>query len=45
MNTTGHIGTKSAQILAYDDDVAVMSRSKNALKDILDNIEKEEGVS
>jgi hypothetical protein len=41
MNITGHIGTKSTQILAYADDVAIMSRSKNALKDTLDNIEKE----
>jgi hypothetical protein len=41
MNTTGHIGTKSTQILANADDVAVMSRSKNVLKDTLDNIEKE----
>jgi len=32
---------KSTQILAYADDVAIMSRSKNALKDTLFNIEKE----
>jgi len=41
MNITGHIGTKSTQILTYADDVAIMSRSKNALKDILFNTEKE----
>ena len=40
MNVTGHIGTKSTQILAYADDVAIMSRSKNALKDTIFNIEK-----
>jgi hypothetical protein len=32
VNITGHIGTKSTQILAYAD-VAIMSRSKNALTD------------
>jgi sorting nexin-29 len=41
MNITGHIGRKSTQILAYADEVAIMSRSKNALKDIFCNIEKE----
>jgi sorting nexin-29 len=41
MDVTGHIGTKSTQILAYADDVAIMSRNKNALKDTLLNIEKE----
>jgi hypothetical protein len=41
INITGHIGTKSTQILAYADDAAIMSRSKNALKDILFNIEEE----
>jgi hypothetical protein len=41
MNATGHIGTKSTQILEYADDVAIMSRSKNALNDNLINIEKE----
>ena len=43
MNITGHIGTKSActQILAYADDVAIMSRSKYSLTDIILNIEKE----
>jgi hypothetical protein len=41
MNITGHIGTKSTQILAYADDVVIMSRSKNALKDTFSNIEKE----
>jgi hypothetical protein len=35
INITGHIGTKSTQILACADDVAIMSRSKNALKDTL----------
>jgi len=33
--------TKSTQILPYADDVAIMSRSKNALKDTFSNIEKE----
>jgi len=32
INITGHIGTKSKQILAYVDDVAVVGRNKNALK-------------
>ena len=41
MNITGHIGIKSTQILAYADDVAIVGRTKNALKDILDNIESE----
>jgi hypothetical protein len=41
MNITGHTGTKITQILAYADDVTLMSRSKNALKDTLLNIEKE----
>jgi hypothetical protein len=41
MNATGHIGTKSTHILAYADDVTIMSRSKNALNDTLINIEKE----
>jgi len=41
MNVTGHIGTKSTQMLAYADDVAIMCRSKNALKGTLFNIEKE----
>jgi sorting nexin-29 len=41
MNITGHIGTKSTQILAYTNDVAIMSRSKNVLKDTLVSIEKE----
>jgi hypothetical protein len=39
VNITGHIGTKSTQILAYADDVAIMSGSKNALKDTVPNIE------
>jgi len=42
MNIASHIGTKSTQILAYADDVAIMSRSKSALKDIFSNIEQEE---
>jgi len=41
MNITGHIGIKSTQILAYADDVAMVSRNKNALKDTLDNTESE----
>jgi hypothetical protein len=41
VNITGHIGTKSTQILVYADDVAIMSRNKNTLKDTLVNIEKE----
>jgi hypothetical protein len=41
MNITRNTGTKSTQILAYADDVAIMSRSKNALKDAFSNIEKE----
>ena len=43
MNIAGQIGTKSTstQILAYADNVALMSRSKNALKDTLHNVEKE----
>jgi hypothetical protein len=32
MNITGHIGTKSTQILLYTDNVAIMSRSKNAFE-------------
>jgi hypothetical protein len=40
MNITGHIGTKSTQILAFADDVR-MKRSKNVLKDTLFNTEKE----
>ena len=39
MNITGHIGTKSTQILAFADDVR-MRRSKNVLKDTLFNTEK-----
>jgi len=41
MNTTGHIGTKNTQILAYTDDVTIMCSSKNALKDTLFHIEVE----
>jgi hypothetical protein len=44
MNIAGYIGTKSTQILAYVDDVAITIRSKNALKDTFSNIEnKQEG--
>jgi hypothetical protein len=39
MNITGHIGTKSTKIFAYVDDVARVSRNKNALKGTLVNIE------
>ena len=41
MNITGHIGTKSKQILAHADEVAIMSRSKNSLRDTLFHLEKE----
>jgi len=41
LNITGHIGTKSTQIFAYADDVAILSRNKIALKDALGNIESE----
>jgi len=41
LNITGHIGTKSTQIFVYADDVAILSRNKNALKDALGNIESE----
>jgi sorting nexin-29 len=41
MNITGHIGTKSTQIFAYADDMAIVSRNKGALKDTLVNIESE----
>ena len=41
INITGHIGTKSTQIFAYADDVAVVNRNKNVLKDTLVNIESE----
>jgi len=40
MNITGHIRTKSTQIRAYADDVVIMSRSENALKDTLFNTEE-----
>ena len=33
INITGHIGTKSTQILAYADDVVIVGRNKNVLKD------------
>ena len=39
INITGHIGTKIIQILAYADDVAIVGRNKNALKDTLVKIE------
>jgi len=39
LNINGHIGTKSTQIFAYADDVAILSRNKNVLKDALGNIE------
>jgi sorting nexin-29 len=39
MNITGYIGTKSTQIFAYADDVAILSRNKNALKDTVINTE------
>jgi sorting nexin-29 len=41
MNITGHIGIKSTQIFAYADNVAIVSRNKNALKDTLVSIESE----
>jgi hypothetical protein len=41
INTTGHIGTRSVQILAYADYVVIVGRNKNALKDTLVNIENE----
>jgi sorting nexin-29 len=41
MNITVHIGTKSTQIFAYADNVVLVSRNKNALKDALVNIESE----
>ena len=41
LNINGHIGTKSTQIFAYADDVAILSRNKNALKDALGNTESE----
>ena len=39
LNITRHIGTKSTQTFAYADDVAILSRNKNALKDALGNTE------
>jgi hypothetical protein len=41
MNITGYIGTKSTQMFAYADDVAIVSRNKNALKDTVINLESE----
>jgi hypothetical protein len=41
MNITGYMGTKSTQIFAYADDVAIESRNKNALQDTVINIESE----
>ena len=38
---SGHTGTKNVQILAYADDVAIVGRNKNALKDTLVNIKSE----
>jgi len=38
-NITGHTGTKSTQILAYADDVAIVGRNKIALKGTLVSIE------
>jgi hypothetical protein len=39
INITGHIGTKSTKILAYADDVTIVGRYKNALKDSIVNVE------
>ena len=41
INITGHIGTKSIQILAHADYVTIVGRNKNALKDTLVDIESE----
>jgi hypothetical protein len=41
MNITGYIGTKSKQISAYGDNVAIRIRNKNALKDNLVNMGNE----
>jgi hypothetical protein len=41
MSITGYIGTKSTQIFAYTNYVAIVSRNKSALKDTLVNIESE----
>ena len=41
LNITGHIGTKSTQIFAYADVVAILNRNKNTLKDALGNTESE----
>jgi len=41
INITGHIGTKRIHILAYADDVAIVGRNKNAIKDTLVNIKSE----
>jgi sorting nexin-29 len=41
MNITGYTGTKSTQIFAYANNVALVCRNKNALKDTLVNIENE----
>jgi hypothetical protein len=41
INITGHIGRKGTQILAYADDVAIVGRNRNALKDTPVNIESE----
>jgi sorting nexin-29 len=39
MNITDYIGTKSTQIFAYADDMEIVSRNKNALKDTVNNTE------
>jgi len=41
INITGRTGTKSTQILAYADDVAIVGRNNSALKNTLVNIESE----
>jgi len=41
VNITDHIGTKSIQIPVYADDVAIVGRNKNALKDTLVTLESE----
>jgi hypothetical protein len=41
LNINGHIGTKNTRIFAYADDVAILSRNKNVLKDALGNTESE----
>jgi hypothetical protein len=41
VNITGYIGTKSTQIFAYTNYVAIVGRNKSALKDTLVSIENE----